>query len=72
VATDLTAVEHRAQDAEFVATCQWATWRARLPLHWPTPPGTPPSPKLAYRSQYVYRGCADLDDLASWAHLSEF
>lgn len=72
MATDLTAVEHRAQEAEFVATCQWATWHTRLPLHWPTPPGTPPSPKLAYRSQYVYLGCADLDDPASWDHLSEF
>jgi len=72
VAADLTAVEHRAQDVEFVATCNWVTWRARLPLHWPTPPGTPPSPKLAYRSQYVYLGCADLDDPANWDHLSEF
>ena len=70
--TDLTAVEHRAQDAEFVATCQWARWHTRLPLHWPTPPGTPPSPKLAYRSQYIYLGCADLDDPANWEPLSEF
>ena len=72
MAADLTAVEHRAQDVEFVATCNWVTWRARLPLRWPTPPSTPPSPKLAYRSQYVYLGCADLDDPASWAPLSEF
>ena len=72
MAADLTAAEHRAQDTEFVATCQWATWHTRLPLHWPTPSGTPPSPKLAYRSQYVYLGCADLDDPANWDHLSEF
>jgi len=72
MAADLTAAEHRAQDTEFVATCQWATWHTRLPLHWPTPPGIPPSPKLAYRSQYVYLGCADLDDPANWDHLSEF
>ena len=66
MAAELTAVEHRAQDVEFIATCNWVTWRARLPLRWPTPLGTPPSPKLAYRSRYVYLGCADLDDPASW------
>jgi hypothetical protein len=67
-----TAVEYRAQDTTFVATCQWSTWRARLPLHWPTPPDTPPSPKTTYRSEYVYRGCDDLDEPAVWEHLSEF
>ena len=67
-----TAVESRAQDAEFIATCHWTTWRARLPLRWPTPLGTPPSPKTAYRSGYVYLGCDDLDDPAAWEYLSEF
>jgi hypothetical protein len=72
MAADLSAVERRAQDAEFIATCQRSTWRARLPLHWPTSPGTPPSPKQAYRSHYVYLGSDDLADPAIWEHLSEF
>ena len=72
MAADLSAVERRAQDAEFIATCQWSTWRARLPLPWPTSPGTPPSPKHAYRSHYVYLGSDDLADPAVWEHLSEF
>src|SRR5512136_2184659 len=72
MAADRSAVEHRTQDAEFIATCQWRTWQARLPLPWPAPPDTPPSPKHTYRSQYVYQGCADLDDSAAWEHLSEF
>jgi len=72
MAADRSAVEHRAQDTEFIATCQWSTWRARLPLHWPSPPDTPASPKHTYRSRYVYPGCADLDDPAVWDHLSEF
>ncbi len=67
-----TAAEHRAQDTSFGATCQWGTWRARLPLHWPMPPDTPPSPKTTYRSEYDYLGCADLDEPAAWQHLSEF
>ena len=72
MAADRSAVEHRAQDAELIATCAWPTWRARLPLRWPTPPGTRPSPKTAYRSHYVYRGCEDLEQPANWEHLSEF
>jgi hypothetical protein len=72
MAADLSAVERRAQDAEFIATCQWSTWRAQLPLHWPTSPGTPPSPKHTYRSHYVYLGSDDLADPAVWERLSEF
>jgi hypothetical protein len=72
MAADLSAVERRAQDAEFIAICQWSTYRARLPLHWPTSPGTPPSPKHAYRSHYIYLGSDDLADSAVWDHLSEF
>jgi hypothetical protein len=72
MAADLTAAEHRAQDTEFTATCQWQTWRARLPLRWPTPLDTRPSPKTAYRSHYVYLGCDDLEQPANWEHLSEF
>jgi hypothetical protein len=69
---ELTAAERRAQDTEFIATYQWNTWPARLPLRWPTPPGLPPSPKTAYRSQYVYLGYEDLNAPAAWEHLSEF
>ena len=72
MAAERTAAEHRARDTAFVATCQWGTWRARLPLRWPMPPGTPPSPKTRYRSQYRYLGWDDLDQPAAWAHLSEF
>ena len=72
MAANLSAVERRAQDTEFIATCQWSTWRARLPLHWPTSPDTPPSPKPAYRSHYVYLGSDDLADYGVWEHLSEF
>ena len=32
----------------------------RLPLSWPTPAQTPPSPKRKYRSQYRYLGSDDL------------
>lgn len=67
-----TAVEGRAQDAIFVAQCSRQGLRDRLPLCWPTPPGTPPSPKGSYRSQYVYRGWDDLQDPTAWKQLSEF
>lgn len=69
---DLTAAEQRAQDTEFIAACQWQTWRTRLPLRWPAPPNTRPSPKTAYRSHYVYLGGDDLEQPATWEHLSEF
>jgi hypothetical protein len=72
MAADLTAAEQRAQDTEFIATCQWKTWRARLPLRWPTPLDTRPSPKTAYRSHYVYLGGDDLEQPTTWAHRSEF
>ena len=72
MAVDLTAVECRAQDGLFIAHCSLDGLRERLPLHWPTPAGTPPSPKKAYRSQYVYLGWQDLNDSATWEHSSEF
>jgi hypothetical protein len=72
MAGDLTAVEQRAQDPLFVAHCSLDGLRDRLPLRWPTPPGTPPSPKKAYRSEYVYLGWDDLNDPATWQHSSEF
>ena len=72
MSTNLTAPEQRTQDARFVRTCNWTVLRARLPLLWPTPPDTPPSPKKAYRSLYVYRGGADLAEPATWEQLSDF
>jgi hypothetical protein len=44
----------------------------RLPLRWPTSPGTPPSPKRNYRSHYTYQGWEDLLDPATWEYLSDF
>jgi hypothetical protein len=70
--TELTAPEQRAQDAHFVSTCSWPALRDRLPLPWPTPSDTPPAPKKTYRSHYVYRGDTDLNDPATWEHLSDF
>jgi hypothetical protein len=72
MAVDLTAVACRAQDGLFIAHCSLDGLRQRLPLHWPTPVGTPPSPKKAYRSQYLYLGWQDLNDSATWEHLGEF
>jgi hypothetical protein len=72
MATNLTPVETRAQDPTFVARCSLNGLRDRLPLRWPTPPDTPPSPKRAYRSDYTYLGWEDLQDLTSWQHLSDF
>jgi hypothetical protein len=56
----------------FVTTCGWSALRKRVPLRWPTPIDTPPSPKKHYRSHYVYHGDADLNDPAAWEHLSDF
>ena len=68
----LTAAEARAQDATFVAQCSLEGLGDRLPLLWPIPDDVPPSPKLSYRSHYVYRGWEDLQDPANWEHLSDF
>ncbi|MCK4472619.1 MAG: hypothetical protein KAW49_12640, partial [Anaerolineae bacterium] len=54
--------------------------RNRLPLRWPAPPDTPPSPKKHYRSHYVYPspgsgqalGWEDLEDPTAWEHFSDF
>jgi hypothetical protein len=72
MATSSPAVQTRAQDQTFVAQCSWPGLPERLPLRWPTPPGTPPSPKHTYRSHYVYPGWADLQDPATWDQLSDF
>jgi hypothetical protein len=72
VAAEFTPVETRARDAAFVHQCSLAGLQERLPLMWPTPPGTPPSAKRRYRSHYVYPGFADLEDWANWEDLSDF
>ena len=66
------AIQTRAQDPTFVAQCSLAALQERLPLCWPTPSGTPPSPKRTYRSHYVYLGGEDLQDPATWDYLSDF
>ena len=60
--TSQTPTETRSQDAEFVATGSFAGLRVRLPLVWPTPAETPPSPKKRYRSWYTYPGYEKLDE----------
>jgi len=72
MAADCTAPTARAHDALFVSQCSLSGLRAKLPLLWPTPPGTPPSPKHAYRSSYTYGGWQDLLDPATWDNLSDF
>lgn len=69
MATDLTPVETRAQDADLVIECSMSGLEDRLPLLWPAPPDVPPSPKNAYRSHYVYLGWNDPQALD---HLSDF
>jgi hypothetical protein len=72
MAVELTPVQARAQDATFVAQCSLHGLRDRLPLLWPAPPDTSPSPKKHCRSHYVYLGWEDLEDLTAWEHLSDF
>jgi hypothetical protein len=62
----------RTQDARFVSQCSLAGLQDKLPLRWPTPTDTPPSPKRLYRSHYIYRGWHDLRDSATREHLSDF
>lgn len=76
----LTATQTRAQDADLVNQCRLANPAAssaqalqeRLPLPWPAPPETPPSPKKQYRSHYRYGGYEKLTDPAAWEYLSTF
>jgi len=70
--TDLTPVETRAQDADFVIECSMSGLEDRLPLLWPAPPDVPPSPKNAYRSHYVYLGWDDAEGPRTWNHFSDF
>ena len=72
MANELTPVETRAKDPAFVAACSLDGLRSRLPLRWPVPPDTPPSPKKSYRSHYVYLSWKELEDPTFWEHVSDF
>jgi hypothetical protein len=68
-------VQTRAQEALFVSQCNLASLQKCLPLAWPTPPGTPASPKKRYRSEYIYEWRPDLQDLSqllAWKDLDDF
>ena len=68
----LSPVQTRAQDTDLVHQCRLASLQSRLPLVWPAPPETPPSPKRQYRSHYQYRGYEKVTDPAAWTYLSPF
>jgi hypothetical protein len=72
MAASSSAAIARAGNQDFVQACNFFTLHDRLPLQWPTLPDVPPSPKHTYRSDYVYLGCDDLQDLQTWEHLSHF
>lgn len=65
-----TAAAKRAAHPDFVPTFSLAAIQDRLPLTLPVPTDTPPSPKLAYLSHYVYLGAAELADAKLLATLS--
>ena len=69
---ELNAASVRAQDDDFVSQGCLENLQARLPLLWPTPPDTLPSPKKQYRSHYRYLGWHDLLEPEVWHYLSEF
>ena len=76
----LTATQTRAQDADLVNQCRLGNPSAgsgqalqkRLPLSWPRPPETRPSPKKQYRSHYRYRGYEKLTEPTVWEYLPPF
>ena len=72
VLTKLSATETRTGDQPFVQGASLAGLRSRIPLAWPTPAETPPSPKRRYRSHYLYQGWADLEGPTDWQYLSDF
>jgi hypothetical protein len=62
----------RSQDPDFVGRCAFSSLKDRLPLRWPRPSDTPPSPKLRYRSHYQYLGWEDLREGLDWATVEDF
>jgi len=62
----------RSQDPIFVHNCKISALQERLPLDWPRPADTPPSPKKSYRSSYRYLGWEELEDPADWADYDDF
>jgi len=64
--------ETRTQDQIFVSNCSFSALQERLPLRWPSPAKTPPSPKKRYRSAYQYLGREELDDPGRWAMYDDF
>ena len=62
----------RCQDPDFVKHCAFSSLQNRLPLRWPAPPDTPPSPKKSYRSHYQYLGWEDLREGLDWATVEDF
>ena len=74
-AANLTPQQSRAAEAAFVSQCSLTGLKGRLPLAWPIPPETPPSPKKSYRSSYVYPFEAEVTDMVqvlAWKGLSDF
>jgi len=55
-----------------VQQCGLSALQECLPLHWPTPAETRPSPKRKYRSGYQYLGWKELADPADWDDYAEF
>jgi hypothetical protein len=71
---NLDPAEQRRRDPDFLARGAITSLANRLPLPWPTPPETPPSPKRRYRSAYQppdSRRLLDLDE-GAWAALGNF
>lgn len=64
--------QDRILDHIFVSSCSLSGLKDHLPLRWPTPPHTPPSPKKSYRSAYAYQVWEELVDPDHWAECDEF
>jgi hypothetical protein len=70
----LGAAEQRRRNPDFLARGAITSLANRLPLPWPTPPESRPSPKPRYRSAYLSpdpRSLLGLDE-AAWAALDNF
>ncbi len=52
--------------------CNLCALQESLPLDWPRPADTPPSPKKSYRSSYQYQGWEELEEPADWADYDDF